>query len=304
MPPRPEGHRCSCWAGPVTSVIRTTSSGTFFQAVNPQFGSFQNPEIFNKLDEAEAETDQARRAELYQEANRLIMDFLPGVPYVHNEPAVAFAEGVSGYEPGPLNNETLRTGHLGLSRPSDAALRRPAAAAADPDSVRAIGAAVPVAPQPPRRTRRGPPGRAGDAGASGAGRAAVRAGPAVVRPVRQIRRAGGSARLRQQHQHPPTGHRGDAAAVAGHVRAGRRRPDLRDRRRGPARVLRGSPVRTLAGQPVGLGIAARGRDPGVLPRLHPQVRLRRHGSAGCRPAEGRTAGWMPSIRPACTSWTA
>ena len=71
--------------------------GTFFQDVNPQFGSFQNQDIFNKLDEAEAETDQARRAELYQEANRLIMDFLPGVPYVHNEPAVAFAEGVSGY---------------------------------------------------------------------------------------------------------------------------------------------------------------------------------------------------------------
>ena len=64
-----------------------------------------NPEIFDTLDEAEAETDEARRAELYQEANRLIMDFLPGVPYVHNEPAIAFAEGVSGYVPGPLNNE-------------------------------------------------------------------------------------------------------------------------------------------------------------------------------------------------------
>ena len=87
--------------------------GTFFQDVNPQFGSFQNPEIFNKLDEAEAETDEARRAELYQEANRLIMDFLPGVPYVHNEPAVAFAEGVSGYEPGPLNNELFAPVTLG-----------------------------------------------------------------------------------------------------------------------------------------------------------------------------------------------
>ncbi|HEX2362836.1 MAG TPA: hypothetical protein VHI11_12250, partial [Jiangellaceae bacterium] len=81
--------------------------GTFFQNVNPQFGSFENEEIFTKLDEAEAETDLERRTELYQEANRLIMDFLPGVPYVHNEPAVAFVAGVEGYVPGPLNNESF-----------------------------------------------------------------------------------------------------------------------------------------------------------------------------------------------------
>jgi peptide/nickel transport system substrate-binding protein len=81
--------------------------GTFFQTVNPQFGSFENPEIFAKLDEAEAETDPDRRTELYQEANRLIADFVPGVPYVHNQPAVAFAEGISGYVPGPLNNESF-----------------------------------------------------------------------------------------------------------------------------------------------------------------------------------------------------
>jgi len=81
--------------------------GTFFQTVNPQFGSFENPEIFAKLDEAEAETDPDRRTELYQEANRLIMDFVPGVPYVHNQPAAAFREGISGYVPGPLNNESF-----------------------------------------------------------------------------------------------------------------------------------------------------------------------------------------------------
>ena len=81
--------------------------GTFFQDVNPQFGSFENEEIFAKLDEAEAETDAERRTELYQEANRLIMDFLPGIPYVHNEPAVAFVAGVEGFEPGPLANESF-----------------------------------------------------------------------------------------------------------------------------------------------------------------------------------------------------
>lgn len=81
--------------------------GTFFQDVNPQFGSFDNAEIRDVLDQAEAETDADRRTELYQEANRLIMEEVPGVPYVHNEPAVAFAEGIDGYVPGPLNNESF-----------------------------------------------------------------------------------------------------------------------------------------------------------------------------------------------------
>ncbi|HEX5994231.1 MAG TPA: ABC transporter substrate-binding protein [Jiangellales bacterium] len=83
--------------------------GTFFQDLNPQFGEFDNAEIRDTLDQAEAETDPDRRTELYQEANRLIMEELPGVPYVHNEPAIAFAEGIEGYVPGPLNNEVFDT---------------------------------------------------------------------------------------------------------------------------------------------------------------------------------------------------
>ncbi len=83
--------------------------GTFFQDINPQFGSFDNPEIFAKLDEAEQETDQDARAALYQEANRMIMDFVPGIPYVHSEPAIAFREGVDGFVPDPLSNESFST---------------------------------------------------------------------------------------------------------------------------------------------------------------------------------------------------
>ena len=36
--------------------------------------------------DAEIETDEAKREELYQEANRLIMDYLPGVPISHSPP--------------------------------------------------------------------------------------------------------------------------------------------------------------------------------------------------------------------------
>jgi peptide/nickel transport system substrate-binding protein len=82
--------------------------GTFFQTPQKAWG-FENQEIFDKLNEAETETDLDAREGLYQEANRLIMDFLPGVPYVHTQPALAFAANVSGYTPSPVSLESFAT---------------------------------------------------------------------------------------------------------------------------------------------------------------------------------------------------
>jgi peptide/nickel transport system substrate-binding protein len=78
--------------------------GTFFQTEQPAWG-FNNPEIFDALDAAETETDPDTREGLYQEANRLIMDFLPGLPYAHTEPGLAFTANVTGYEPSPVSLE-------------------------------------------------------------------------------------------------------------------------------------------------------------------------------------------------------
>ena len=78
--------------------------GTFFQQASTQW-NFENDEIFNTLNNAEVETDENKRTELYQEANREIMKFLPGVPYVHTEPALAFAADVKGYVPSPVSLE-------------------------------------------------------------------------------------------------------------------------------------------------------------------------------------------------------
>jgi len=78
--------------------------GTFFQEPQPAWG-FDNPAIFEALDAAEAETDEETRTELYEEANRLIMDDLPGLPYVHTEPALAFTSDVEGYTPSPVSLE-------------------------------------------------------------------------------------------------------------------------------------------------------------------------------------------------------
>jgi peptide/nickel transport system substrate-binding protein len=80
--------------------------GTFFQ--NPQKAwGFDNKEIFTALADAETETDLEKREDLYKEANRKIMDFLPGVPYVHTKPALAFAANVKGYQPSPVSLESF-----------------------------------------------------------------------------------------------------------------------------------------------------------------------------------------------------
>jgi peptide/nickel transport system substrate-binding protein len=78
--------------------------GTFFQSPSPAW-NHDNQEIYDLLDEAEAETDEDRRVELYEEVNVLIADELPGLPYVHTEPALAFAANVTGYVPSPVSLE-------------------------------------------------------------------------------------------------------------------------------------------------------------------------------------------------------
>jgi peptide/nickel transport system substrate-binding protein len=86
--------------------------GVFFQSYSPQFG-FKNPELFNLLDKGEAEAEQAKREDIYKQANRLIMDFLPAVPYAHSKPALGFRADVEGYVASPTTNESFATVSLG-----------------------------------------------------------------------------------------------------------------------------------------------------------------------------------------------
>jgi len=86
--------------------------GVFFQRPSSQWG-FTNDEISNTLDKAETETDPAKRTELYKEANEEIMRFLPGVPYVHTKPALAFTKNVTGYVPSPVSLEPFSLVSIG-----------------------------------------------------------------------------------------------------------------------------------------------------------------------------------------------
>src|SRR2546430_1882119 len=78
--------------------------GTFFKAPHAQWG-FQNQAIFNILVKAEGEVNFNKRVKLYQQANILIMKFLPGVPYAHSKPALGFQRNVNGYVPSPVGTD-------------------------------------------------------------------------------------------------------------------------------------------------------------------------------------------------------
>jgi peptide/nickel transport system substrate-binding protein len=86
--------------------------GVFFQRPSAQWG-FTNDEISNTLDKAETETDAAKRTELYMEANQEIMRYLPGVPYVHTKPAIAFTSNVKGYVTSPVSLEPFSLVSIG-----------------------------------------------------------------------------------------------------------------------------------------------------------------------------------------------
>ncbi len=80
--------------------------GIFFQGQKPQWG-FDNPELTEALNEAEVEPDVERREQMYQQINRDIMEFLPGVPYAHSKSALGFKASVQGYIPSPTTNESF-----------------------------------------------------------------------------------------------------------------------------------------------------------------------------------------------------
>ena len=85
--------------------------GTFFQTPQAAWGTTDHPnqDVLDLLNQGEEETDEAAREGIYQDANRAIMDWLPGVPYAHSEPALAFAANVQGYVPSPTTNESFAT---------------------------------------------------------------------------------------------------------------------------------------------------------------------------------------------------
>jgi peptide/nickel transport system substrate-binding protein len=83
-----------------------------FGSETQQFG-FNNPSLFSLLQKADSEPNLEKRALLYQQASIQVMKFLPVVPYVHTEPALAFQKNVKGYVPSPVSLEPFSTVYYG-----------------------------------------------------------------------------------------------------------------------------------------------------------------------------------------------
>jgi peptide/nickel transport system substrate-binding protein len=86
--------------------------GVFFRTPQKQWG-FNNPAIFNILTKARDESNIENRIALYKQANNMIMNFLPGVPYVHTSPALAFQKNVNGYVPSPVDIQFFSSVSIG-----------------------------------------------------------------------------------------------------------------------------------------------------------------------------------------------
>lgn len=74
---------------------------------------FNNPGLFSLLQKADSETNLATRQELYQKASVQVMTYLPMIPYVHSQPALAFRKNVLGYKPSPVSLEPFSIVYLG-----------------------------------------------------------------------------------------------------------------------------------------------------------------------------------------------
>jgi peptide/nickel transport system substrate-binding protein len=86
--------------------------GTFFKTYNASFG-FHNAKITAILEKAARETNFKKRVAIYQQANIMIMKYLPGVPYAHSRPALGFLKRVGGYVASPVGTDPFGTVTVG-----------------------------------------------------------------------------------------------------------------------------------------------------------------------------------------------
>jgi peptide/nickel transport system substrate-binding protein len=83
--------------------------GTFFRDTAVAIGQFgwDDPQVRKELSAARSEPDQAKREQAYKDINKEIMTKLPGLPYVHTKPYLAFKSTVKGFVPSPVQDEVM-----------------------------------------------------------------------------------------------------------------------------------------------------------------------------------------------------
>jgi peptide/nickel transport system substrate-binding protein len=82
--------------------------GVFFGAKSNEWG-FENEKIFGDLDKARAIPTPEEQEPLYEDINREVMEYLPGVPLGHPVPSLAFDSSVKGFQQSPVQDEPWNT---------------------------------------------------------------------------------------------------------------------------------------------------------------------------------------------------
>ncbi len=80
--------------------------GVFFGQQSSEWG-FDNPELFQKLNEARGVSKLEDQTALYEEINEMVAQFIPGVPLAHPAPTLAFDPRVESYPASPVNDEVF-----------------------------------------------------------------------------------------------------------------------------------------------------------------------------------------------------
>lgn len=78
--------------------------GVFFGGETAEWG-FKNQELFDALKDARTIPTIEEQKPAYEQINKDVMDFLPGVPLAHPVPSLAFAPEVQGYQQSPVQDE-------------------------------------------------------------------------------------------------------------------------------------------------------------------------------------------------------
>ncbi|EDX85700.1 Bacterial extracellular solute-binding protein, family 5 [Synechococcus sp. PCC 7335] len=77
----------------------------FGPGATQDLGDYQNPELFDLLEQARINSDPAEREALYQQADALIFEEALRIPIVHSQPLLAKRAEVDGWEPSPFSSE-------------------------------------------------------------------------------------------------------------------------------------------------------------------------------------------------------
>jgi len=82
----------------------TNFLNVFFTGADKHFGT-PFPDVMELLEKAASTLDETERQTIYDQANQLIHDLVPGVPIVHNSSATAYLKDWSGVRADPFSNE-------------------------------------------------------------------------------------------------------------------------------------------------------------------------------------------------------